>query len=389
MADVKASDRRTSAEIIFLVLFYPAVVAFYTLYKYPNWLLAEGTDLRALHVLGKSPGFWYATIYTTLVCGTCAWVLIANRNRYQRSKKKGPLSSYQRGKFISILLAQSICFYFMPFILPALRQDGGFWNDPGKLAAKTAHVYVYPAFQSAGLAAYMFLVIPVAVWFFGKRYCSWFCSCGNLAEAIGVLPWGARWVRLHTPRGKAAQRLEIIQTYVLAFAVFFGIMLLLDGARIFSAPTFTSGLRATQDFLIDFMFGSVVGVGAYPILGTRVWCRYGCPMAKGMQLFGWLSRSRFAVVPNEKCKGLGLCTDACPMGIDVAGYAHRDKKPIEVAFGIETGCIGCGGCIDVCPVEALSFARISGGRWAVASNQQLVQLGTVETLSDESKSHPK
>jgi ferredoxin len=63
------------------------------------------------------------------------------------------------------------------------------------------------------------------------------------------------------------------------------------------------------------------------------------------------------------------------MGIDVASFAHKDKKPIEVAFGLETVCVGCGGCIDVCPVNALSFAPLSSGRWGVVTKTQLVQIG--------------
>lgn len=379
MTTVKTTDQRTWAEWLFLLGFYPAIVAFYAIYKYPHWFIAEGTDLRFFHQFGKSPGFWYATVYTAIVVGTCAWVLIANQNRYQRSKKKEPLSAYQRGKFLSILLAQSVAFYLVPFVLPGLMQEGGFFNDPPKLASKAAHVYVYPAFQSAGLAVYMFLIVPVAVWFFGKRYCSWFCSCGNLAEAVGVLPWGAKWVRLHTPRGEPARRWEILQVCVLAFAVLFGVLLLLDGLRLFTAPSVLSAMQSGQDFLIDFLFGSIVGVGAYPLLGSRIWCRYGCPMAKGMQLFGWLTRSRFAVVPNDKCRGLGLCTQACPMGIDVASYAHKDKQPIEVAFGLETMCVGCGGCIDACPVNALSFAPLASGKWGVVNKSQLIQLNDSST----------
>lgn len=371
----KKTDERSLAEKIFLLFFFPIVLLFYVIYKYPNWLLPTDGDLRTFHFLGKSPGFWYASIYTGIVCGTCLWVLITDKNRYQRSKKKNPLSDYQRKKFTCILLVQFVAFYFFPYLLPGLRQDGGFFNDPAKVGAKTAHVYVYPAIDSigngiqegsifsAGGAIYMFLVIPVAVWFFGKRYCSWFCACGNLAETVGVLPWGQRWVRLYTPRGETAKKLEIIQLICLAFAVIFGIMLVVDGLQLFTATSAVARMSAIQDFVIDFMFGSVIGVGAYPIFGTRIWCRYGCPMAQGMKLFGKFSRSRFAVVPNEKCKGLGLCTQACPMGIDVASYAHKEKKPIEVAFGLEdTPCIGCGGCIDVCPVDALSFAPIKDGR---------------------------
>lgn len=381
MPGAKLTDQRSRAEWAFLLMFYPAMVGFYAIYKYPHWFVSADSDLRVFHLFGKSPGFWYATFYTALVAGTCLWVLIANQNRYQRSTKKEPLSAYQRGKFLSILLAQTVAFWLIPFVLPGFWQEGGFFHDPAKVASKSAHVYVYPAFQSVGLAVYLFLVIPVAVWFFGKRYCSWFCSCGNLSEAVGVLPWGAKWVRLHTPRSETARRFEVIQVYVLGFAVIFGAMLLFDGMRLFSAPSLIAAMQATQDLLIDFIFGSIVGVGAYPVLGTRIWCRYGCPMAKGMQLFGWLSRSRFAVVPNDRCRGLGLCTQACPMGIDVASFAHKEKKPIEVAFGLETVCVGCGGCIDVCPVNALSFAPLGSGRWGVVTKQP----GQVDHGSDH---HP-
>jgi len=380
----RTSDQRSVGEFLFLLLFYPVVVAFYVIYKYPDWVLPADGDLKTFHLLGKSPGFWYLTVYTGLVCGTCLWVLIDGRNRYQRSKNKEPLSKYQRAKFISILLSQSIAFYLVPFVLPALSQPGGFFNDPGKLAVKTAHVYVFPAFQSWGLAIYVFLVIPLAVWFFGKRYCSWFCSCGNLSEAVGVLPWGAKWVRLHTPRGDTAKRLEVIQLYVLLFAVLFGVVLLVDGARLFAAGPLVDRLRAVQDLLIDFVFGSLVGIGAYPILGTRVWCRYGCPLAQGMKLFGRFSRSRFAVVPNDKCRGLNVCTQACPMGIDVAGFAHREKQPIEVSFGLwNTTCIGCGGCIDVCPVGALSFASL--GSTGVSIVAELPGSGTQNRQSQQAK----
>ncbi len=357
--------QRSPAEWAFLALFYPAILAFYVVYKYPYWLLPEGADLRTFHLWGKSPGFWYATLYTALVASVCLWVLIPGKNRYERSKQKGPLSPYQRWKFTSILAAQTIAFYLAPYVLPGLTQPGGFFNDPPRLPYKRAHVYVYPAFQSWGLAVYLFVVIPVAVWFFGKRYCSWFCSCGNLAEAVGVLPWGSRWVRLHTPRGPAARRLEAIQLYVLGFSLLFGVLLAIDSLKLFSAPAWLNALQSAQDLFIDFAFGSIVGIGAYPILGTRIWCRYGCPMAQGMKLLGKFTSSRFAVVPNDKCRGLGLCTQACPMGIDVAGFAHRDKQPIEVSFGLDsTPCIGCGGCIEVCPVDALSFAPI--GRLGVA-----------------------
>ena len=44
-------------------------------------------------------------------------------------------------------------------------------------------------------------------------------------------------------------------------------------------------------------FSGVIGVGFYPIMGSRVWCRFGCPMAAllGMQQKFF---SRFRITTN-------------------------------------------------------------------------------------------
>ena len=47
-----------------------------------------------------------------------------------------------------------------------------------------------------------FALIPVFVLFHGKRYCSWICGCGGLAETFGD-----RWRHL-APKGKTAIKWE-------------------------------------------------------------------------------------------------------------------------------------------------------------------------------------
>ncbi len=196
----------------------------------------------------------------------------------------------------------------------------------------------------------------MTVYFFGKRYCSWFCSCGNLAETIGTTKWGNAWVAHKTPTGDRATKMQGMQTIFMAAGLLYGGVLSLDGANIIAAPNLTAAGTAYQDFVIDFIFGALIGVGAYPYFGTRIWCRYGCPLARFMELFGRYAKSRYAVQANANCKGMGLCSQQCPMGIDVASYAHKEKVPIEGRFGLwDTTCIGCGGCVDRCPVDALAF----------------------------------
>jgi polyferredoxin len=349
---------RSTLEKLFLVFYFPVIVGFYLIYKYPLWFVEESKVVSTFYWFGKSTGFWYNTLYTAIVCGIAGMVLLRGKTPYGKNKKL-ELSPYQRKKFTSIFFSQFILFYFVPYLLPYLTGKSAFWSDSYAPVNKNAYVYVYNGFTSLGGFLYIFLLVPVAVWFLGKRYCSWFCACGNLAETIGVTPWGNRWVTERTPRSQKARQWESLQYLFLGFAVLFGLTLFLDGWKIIAASNFLSAMRSGQDLVVDLMFGALIGVGAYPIFGTRMWCRFGCPLAGGMRLFGKFSKSKFQVVASDKCKGINLCTTQCPMGIDVASYAHEKRIPTRGSFGLQnTPCIGCGGCVDICPVQALTFQKI-------------------------------
>lgn len=352
--------KRSSSEIIFLILFIPIVIGFYLIYKYPLWFVDESSVASSFYWFGKSTSFWYSTVYTFIVCFISLKIVLSGKTPYGKNKKK-VISPYQRKKFISIFFSQLIFFYLIPFIFPFFTNGKSFFNDQYNPINKNAYVYVYNGFTSLGGFAYIFIIVPVSVWFFGKRYCSWFCACGNLAEVIGITKWGEKWVAKGTPRGEKAEKLEVLQYAFLGFALIFGVFLFLDGMKILLSGTILSSMRAFQDLVVDLIFGALIGVGVYPFLGTRIWCRYGCPLAAGMRLFGKYSKSRFQVIANDQCKGLNLCTTVCPMGIDVASYAHKDKVPTLGNFGLQNSpCIGCGGCIDICPVKAISFKEIMG-----------------------------
>ncbi len=349
---------RSNPEKIFIAFFVPAVIIFYCIYKYPTWFVPAEQVADYFYWFGKSTSFWYMTVYTFFVCYICIKVLLKNKSAYSSDTSK-PLSNYQKWKWRSILISQFVLFYFVPFILPYFTNGKPFFGDTYSPVNKDAYIYMFNGFTSFGGFIYLFVLVPLSVWFFGKRYCSWFCACGNLAEAVGVTKLGAKWVKNNTPRGDFAKKMEWLQFAFLCFAVAFGLVLLFDAWQIFSSPGLKEAMRHFQDFVVDFMFGAIIGVGAYPFLGTRSWCRFGCPAAQFMKLFGKFSRSKFKVQANSSCKGLGVCTTVCPMGIDVASYAHKNKVPINGSFNLnDTPCIGCGGCVDICPVKALSFQKI-------------------------------
>lgn len=355
MSYAKGKIKRSTAQKVFLILFVPSIIFMYLIYKHADWFVSLGLlkSIGDIYFFGKSPSFWYVTLYTAIVCGIAGRVLWQNSSPYKKGKNN-QLSSYQKKKFWSIFLVQLVLLYLLPYYIVPLSQGKTFFADVIKPTSLDAYIYVAKGFTSKIAFLYVFILIPISVYFFGKKYCSWFCACGNLAETVGVTKWGSDWVKYMTPTGMTAKGMESLQTFFLLFGLSYGFVLFLDVANIITASTLLAAGKLFQDLVVDLLFGALIGVSAYPFLGTRIWCRYGCPMAKMMELIGRFGKTRFEVAANDKCKGINICSQVCPMGIDVASFAHKDKKPILGSFGLDTTpCIGCGGCVDICPVDAL------------------------------------
>ena len=119
-----------------------------------------------------------------------------------------------------------------------------------------------------------------------------------------------------------------------------------NGLVFFAQPYKIYSLYA---FLIGAVFSGVIGVGFYPLMGSRVWCRFGCPMAA---ILGLQQRffSRFRITTNGgQCISCGNCSTYCEMGIDVRAYAQRGQNIVRAS------CVGCGVCAAVCPRGVLSL----------------------------------
>ncbi len=115
----------------------------------------------------------------------------------------------------------------------------------------------------------------------------------------------------------------------------------------------SDGLRSFYGFGISSIFSGVIGTGFYPILGNRVWCRMGCPMAG---ILGIQQRlfSKFRITTNGgQCISCGNCSTHCEMGIDVRSYAQKGENIVR------SSCVGCGVCSAVCPRGVLKLENDS------------------------------
>ncbi len=253
----------------------------------------------------------------------------------------------------------------------------------------------------------IFIITPILTYKYGKRwYCSWVCGCGGLAETAGdpfrhlsdktQIAWKVeRWVIhsvlvfvvlmttavIYSYLGDDSSKYWLTKsTFLISVGIF--LTLIFAGVWIFKREElqkdarigsigylviiialivihFTSGktlflidaetLRSSYGFLIGAVFSGVIGVGFYPLLGSRVWCRMGCPMAA---ILGFQQRlfSKFRITTNGgQCISCGNCSTYCEMGIDVRAYAQKGENIVR------SSCVGCGICSAVCPRGVLKL----------------------------------
>ena len=57
------------------------------------------------------------------------------------------------------------------------------------------------------------------------------------------------------------------------------------------------------------------------------------------------------IVDNDKCIGCGECVDICPVEV----YELQDEKSVPVNA---EECVGCESCIEVCEQEAITVREI-------------------------------
>jgi ferredoxin-type protein NapH len=364
-----ATTRGISAWVLGIVL-----TGFYILlYWFPDSLHGLIVALEPLSQwLRNKPSdqwFLYGFFYTLAVIVMGVHALLKYRNNPYHLIRTCSVIFFQLGfAFLlpGLLLAFNQPEFYFSYFWP-LKYDYLFPGTVGYLIDNGQALGIFMVFWGAVLS---FLATPVLTYFYGKRwYCSWVCGCGGLAETAGD-PY-----RHLSDKSKKAWQWEVAIIYpILGFVIITTLLLWINS---WSGGTLlgdlSGGFSRSYGFFIGSIFSGVVGVGFYPILGNRVWCRFGCPMAAYL---GLLQKhfSRFRITTNGgQCISCGNCSTYCEMGIDVRWYAQQGK-PI-----IRSSCVGCGICAHVCPRGVLKLENGPvDGRY---NGSPLIQRDSLEILS--------
>ena len=302
---------------------------------FSQWLRARPAD----------QWFLYGTFYTLAVLLMGARALWKYRHSRYQLIRTASVMFFQLG--FSFLIPGLLQFFQKPefyfsYFWPLHYQY--LWpSDISALIKNGQALGIFMVFWGAVMS---FVATPVLTYFYGKRwYCSWVCGCGGLAETAGD-PY-----RHLSDKSRAAWRWEVRIIYtvlglIISITALLWINFYLHGALLGEVGTVAA---KWYGFAIGAVFSGVIGVGFYPLMGSRVWCRFGCPMAAYL---GLLQKhfSRFRISTNgAQCISCGNCSNVCEMGIDVQQYAQRGE-PI-----IRASCVGCGMCSTACPRGVLNL----------------------------------
>jgi len=326
------------------------LVGFYIiLYFYPSYLTNQImiTDPLSVGLSGNGASQWF--LYGMLYCTVMTVMAVRMFIKYRHSK-------YQILRTASVLFFQIAFAFLIPEILVRFNMpymdfknawplDYDFffdWNINSLIANGNMGMFML------GWGIVLTLVIvPIFTYLYGKRwYCSWVCGCGGLAETLGdpyrqlsdksVKAWKVERYLIHS-----VLIFAIVMTGVTLYTYFTGV------SDIMGVSTYD--VQKSYGFLIGSVFSGVIGTGFYPVMGNRVWCRFGCPLAAYM---GMIQRfkSKFRITTNGgQCISCGNCSTYCEMGIDVRWYAQRGQNIVR------SSCVGCGVCSSVCPRGVLNL----------------------------------
>lgn len=322
---------------ILLILFYCV------LYWFPHWI-AEWTlllDPVSRWMSGRPADHWF--FYGFFYSWAILFLGLKFLTKYRHSR-------LQQIRTWSVIFFQLLFAFALPHILFTLNLPEVDLKNIWPLDYTFFFEWRIDQYMEAGALGIFFfgwgvalivIGVPVITYFFGKRwYCSWVCGCGGLAETAGD-PF-----RHLSDKGLRAWRIERILVHsVLLFAVVMTGWVLYT---FFSGKSVWLGIssykvREVYGFLIGAVFAGVIGVGFYPFMGSRVWCRFGCPLAAYLGIVQRF-KSRFRITANGgQCMSCGNCSTYCEMGIDVRAYAQKGQNIIRAS------CVGCGICAAVCP----------------------------------------
>lgn len=188
----------------------------------------------------------------------------------------------------------------------------------------------------------LFAILPVTI-IGGRFFCGFMCAFGALTDLIYHIGY-----RIMRKKFRIPKRLDAISRYAKYLILL--LLLLLTWADVSVAEyspwdafgmLFTTGGIPNFSLVFRAVFPGIILLTLILVASLfieRFFCRYLCPIGS---VFAVASAGRLARIekPRDHCGKCQICSQACPMGIDLSS--------VDVVKSVE--CIGCMRCVEACP----------------------------------------
>ncbi len=181
--------------------------------------------------------------------------------------------------------------------------------------------------------------------FFGRFFCGWACHFGAIQE----LSWSILKKLNIKPKTIDSKLVTILPLIILL-----NFYILPNILHAFKNPWSNIQIILNEPdiwaFLPNFIIGTLTffidGFLIVYFLGKKGFCRFICPWGAFLKLP--TSLSFFKVRKTGECTFCHVCTDQCPIGIDVNYEINKFNKVVS------SNCTSCLNCTQGCPSNSLS-----------------------------------
>ena len=206
------------------------------------------------------------------------------------------------------------------------------------------HSFVKYGIINAGVI--LVIVAFITTLIFGRFFCGWGCHFGAIQE----LAWFILKKMNIQPKTIDSKLVTFLPLLILIH------LYILPNLFFATETNWHISVNLKDPSIWAFLPGVIIGSLTFIVdgflivyfLGKKGFCRFICPWGAFLKLPN--SLALFKVRKTGECTHCHVCTDSCPIGIDVNYEINKYTKVTS------TNCTSCMLCISGCPSTALSYS---------------------------------